>query len=51
VRLQILMYSAALIGRPNVVFTPHIAFNSVEAVKRLNLTTLENIKAFLRVNR
>jgi D-lactate dehydrogenase len=41
------MYNANLIGRPNVVFTPHIAFNSVEAVKRINQTTLENINAFL----
>ena len=41
------MYNADLIGRPNVVFTPHIAFNSVEAVKRINQTTLDNINAFL----
>jgi lactate dehydrogenase-like 2-hydroxyacid dehydrogenase len=46
-RLRVLMYKADLIGRPNVVFTPHIAFNSVEAVKRINQTTLENINAFL----
>ncbi len=46
-RLRALMYNADLIGRPNVVFTPHIAFNSVEAVKRFNQTTLENINAFL----
>ena len=46
-QLRALMYNADLIGRPNVVFTPHIAFNSVEAVKRINQTTLENINAFL----
>ena len=39
--------NADLIGRPNVVFTPHIAFNSFEAVKRINQTTLENINAFM----
>ena len=37
----------ALIGRPNVVFTPNIAFNSVESVKRINQTTVEDINAFL----
>jgi D-lactate dehydrogenase len=46
-QLRALMYNADLIGRPNVVFTPHIAFNSVEAVKRINQTTIENINAFL----
>jgi D-lactate dehydrogenase len=46
-QLWALMYNANLIGRPNVVFTPHIAFNSVEAVKRINQTTIENINAFL----
>ncbi len=39
--------NADLIGRPNVVFTPHIAFNSVEAAKRMNQTTLENMNVFL----
>jgi D-lactate dehydrogenase len=46
-QLRALMYNADLIGRPNVVFTPHIAFNSVESVKRINQTTVENINAFL----
>ena len=42
-----LMHNAELIARPNVVFTPHIAFNSVQAVERINQTTVENINAFL----
>ncbi len=46
-QLRALMYNADLIGRPPVVFTPHIAFNSVESVKRINQTTVENINAFL----
>ena len=46
-QLLALMYNADLIGRPPVVFTPHIAFNSVESVKRINQTTVENINAFL----
>ncbi len=45
--LQRLMRNADLIGRPNVIFTPHIAFNSVEAVERINTTTLHNIEAFV----
>jgi phosphoglycerate dehydrogenase-like enzyme len=28
------------------VFTPHVAFNSVEAVKRINEVTVANIRAF-----
>jgi D-lactate dehydrogenase len=35
-----------LLRRKNVVFTPHIAFNSVEAVKRILDTTVENLEAF-----
>jgi D-lactate dehydrogenase len=30
-----------------VVFTPHIAFNSHEAVRRILDTTLQNLKAFI----
>lgn len=36
-----------LMRRENVVFTPHIAFNSQEAVRRILDTTLGNLKAFL----
>jgi D-lactate dehydrogenase len=45
--LESLTENARLISRPNVVFTPHVAFNSVEAVERINAVTVENIKAFL----
>ena len=31
----------------NVIVTPHIAFNSIDAVRRINQTTIENIKNFL----
>ncbi len=37
-----------LMRRENVVFTPHIAFNSREAVQRILDTTLQNLKAFLQ---
>jgi len=36
-----------LLHRENVVFTPHIAFNSREAVQRILDTTLHNLKAYL----
>jgi D-lactate dehydrogenase len=36
-----------LLRRDDVVFTPHIAFNSHEAVQRILDTTLANLKAFL----
>lgn len=32
----------------NVIATPHIAFNSIDALNRINQTTLENINAFLK---
>jgi D-lactate dehydrogenase len=42
------MRNQRLLNRPDVVFTPHVAFNSEEAVARINAITVENIKAFLR---
>ena len=36
-----------LLNRPEVVLTPHVAFNSHEAMERLNGITLENIGAYL----
>lgn len=41
-----LMKTSDLIDRPNVIFTPHTGFNSVEAVQRINTMTVENIRAF-----
>ena len=46
--LQTLMQNTRLISQPNVVFTPHSAFNSVEAVERINRTTIRNIRRFLK---
>ncbi|MGN0919480.1 MAG: NAD(P)-dependent oxidoreductase [Alphaproteobacteria bacterium] len=36
-----------LLQCPNVIATPHIAFNSYDAIRRINATTCENIRAFL----
>lgn len=35
-----------LLNQPNVIITPHNAFNSQEALQRILDTTIENIKAF-----
>jgi D-lactate dehydrogenase len=42
-----LMHNSTLLGHPNVIATPHIAFNSYEALARINRATVDNIKAFL----
>ena len=46
-RFEQVMRDQRLLNRRDVVFTPHVAFNSVEAVARINAITVENIKAFL----
>ncbi len=46
--LRQIVQAYRLLRRENVVFTPHIAFNSREAVWRIMQTTAENIAAFLR---
>lgn len=35
-----------LINHPRVIVTPHLAFNTIEAVERILNTTIENIKSF-----
>jgi len=42
-----LMRGHRLLQHPNVVFTPHTAFNSHEAIRRICECTAENIKSFL----
>jgi D-lactate dehydrogenase len=44
--LRKLLASHVLLRMPNVVVTPHSAFNTREAVARIVETTLENIEAF-----
>ncbi len=46
--MQELILGDAVLSRKNVVFTPHVAFNSREAVQSLREGTLENIATFLR---
>jgi len=42
-----LVAHSRLLGRPDVVLTPHVAFNSYEALERLNTITVENIQRYL----
>jgi D-lactate dehydrogenase len=46
-QIETLFRNERLLSQPNVVFTPHVAFNSVEAVERMLMMTVENIRAFL----
>jgi len=45
--LESLAQNKALIERANVVFTPHVAFNSVDSLHRISATTSANIQAFV----
>jgi len=45
--LRELVLGEALLSRSNVVFTPHVAFNTHEAITRLWHETVENLKAFI----
>jgi len=44
--LKIVLENHFLINHPRVIVTPHIAFNTTEAVTRILDTTIENIKNF-----
>ncbi|MFA6601170.1 MAG: NAD(P)-dependent oxidoreductase [Candidatus Omnitrophota bacterium] len=46
-KVQISLRNHILLGRANVIFTPHIAFYSKEAVTRILDTTVANIRGFL----
>lgn len=44
--LKTALRNLTLLRRPDLVITPHIAFDSVEAVERILDTTIANIRAF-----
>jgi D-lactate dehydrogenase len=46
-QIERLFRNERLLARWNVVFTPHVAFNSIEAIERTQAMTVENIRAFL----
>lgn len=45
--LKIVLENHYLINHPRVIVTPHIAFNTTEAITRILDTTIENIKKFI----
>lgn len=46
-KLRMLVRQHVLLRRPDVVVTPHIAFYSREALRRIADTSIENIRAFI----
>jgi D-lactate dehydrogenase len=46
-KLRTAIQNHVILKKPNVVFTPHNAFNSQEALERILDTTAENIRAFV----
>ena len=45
-KLQLTLRNCFILQRENVIFTPHTAFYSKEAIKRILDTTINNIKGF-----
>jgi len=45
--LKTALRNLSLLRRPNLVITPHIAFDSIEAVERILDTTVANINSFM----
>lgn len=39
-----------LLDMPNVIVTPHVAFDTVEAINRILQTTVDNIKSYIQGN-
>jgi D-lactate dehydrogenase len=48
--LSTILGNHILLNNPNVIITPHNAFNSEEAVEKILDTTVENIEAYLKGN-
>ncbi len=48
--MKILLLDKKLFELDNVIFTPHNAFNSKEAIHRILETTIENFESFLKSN-
>ena len=49
--LKTVIQNHVLIDMPNVIITPHNAFNTQEALQRILDTDIENIKSFIEKNK
>jgi len=47
-KIQVALKNHVLLTRDNVIYTPHMAFYSEEAVRRILDTTIQNIRNFLQ---
>lgn len=45
--IEKLIIIGRLLARPNVIFTPHTAFNCIESIHRINEATIANIRSFV----
>ncbi len=45
--LKVMLHNHVLMKMPNVLITPHMAFDSQEAIERILATTIENIASYI----
>ncbi len=50
-KLRTVLGNHVLMDMPNVIVTPHMAFNTTEAIERILDTDIENIKTFLETGK
>jgi lactate dehydrogenase-like 2-hydroxyacid dehydrogenase len=46
-RLRELVWSDCVLSRPNVIFTPHVAFNSAESARRVRHLTVRCLRRWV----
>ncbi|MFI5260651.1 MAG: NAD(P)-dependent oxidoreductase [Candidatus Paceibacteria bacterium] len=46
--LKVMLANHYLVNHPRVIVTPHVAFNTIEAIERIVSTTVENIQNFAK---
>jgi D-lactate dehydrogenase len=46
-KLRVLLENHTLVNMPNVILTPHVAFNPHEAMEEIWRVTAENVQKFL----
>jgi D-lactate dehydrogenase len=46
-QMEIVLYNEKMMNMPNVIMTPHVAFNSIEANEKILEITMDNIRSIL----